>query len=651
MGRWIALVVLAGCYRAAATAPPQEAPVAGKHGLVWATQPVAWQLPISTSALALDGATALAAGEHGAIARIDLATGLPIGRYDVDTTVTLRQLQRLRDGRWLVVGSDLDTAQTEAYALDPKTLAATKIALPNAPDNRSYAFAASALLPDGAVMIVGPGLPLSSYDPATWQVKETFAEDIGWGDVSVIGTMLTARHHGEVTEIELSTKRRTVIPAAKYAYATRGWRAMTVEEAGGDEPREVFELHETGKPVRRLPAEVSTFALDPTGTIAFVSHVGKLVVYELPSLKVRHEVPLANPIMTAGAYAFDGQRVVFQTWGVLRLMDLASGAVNPFVTIANGDTELDAGNDGSVLALGNGAWLVENGVVVKHDPWGEVQLFARTDDARHYATGTTHGDRFELALREVGTSAGAPPVRLDYEPESAMFDGPATLVIAVGDDNAGNERRLVRTRGGTVERVFAYHKSAKLLAAGGGDALLGLDGRVSVVDVLTRRQRPVTLRAPRCVQWVRATLDPLGVRAALYDQGMIAVWDRRTGKLLAAAAFEGELERVELMPDDEIALLSKTALMLWVPGKRLRRLPVTDVATFDVSPNGKRIALGHRDETIEVYDTDALRAAMTAGTLPPTMAIAPCEAPDPARPAPVELEDYDGDLEPDEDAP
>jgi WD40 repeat protein len=181
-----------------------------------------------------------------------------------------------------------------------------------------------------------------------------------------------------------------------------------------------------------------------------------------------------------------------------------------------------------------------------------------------------------------------------------------TLLLTVDHDD---HKRVLRAKGTKPEPLFEFNYDASTMAVDpDGDILLTLDGRVAVVG--QDGKSIATLRVPHCETiWHSGELETGGNRAVTYDQKDLALWDRKTGKLLATIK-SGYPESTKFVPKrEELVLRFDDRVVLWSPTKGTRTLSWPGTTELAISADGKKLALSFYDGRVGVYDLDALLAA------------------------------------------
>ncbi len=621
---------------------------ANAPGVVWETAAEPWRVLHAGNAGVVDGNRATFGGSQGWVHQFDLETGKPIRARKLDMG-TVTSLVDLGDGRILVVGFAADGlfAPPAAFVLDA-AFEPKKVVLVVRAFGKTLAIPKAAAVPNGGVVITGAGLPLSIYDSKDLSVRSTLDNASNWSNLAVRGDILLAERSSNLKRFDLTTNGQRALGWSLTSGFVVGEGADVVRVT--DNNKKILRIFLENKTTVDLPEEVSSLhAYDGKRFITTAKH--ELRVHDLPSGEIKKRITL--PDAHGSIVAISGKRAVMASRGVVRMVDLETGDITPKVIGRHVDW-LAVGNDGVVLSGADPeVWTMSNGKITATETLAQdvgAEGY-RGDDARHFVavkrderTATLDVHTFgEKAIRTVTSETPIDDVYLGRD---------GTLLLTVDHDD---HKRVLRAKGTKLEPLFEFNYDASTLAVDpDGDILLTLDGRVAVVG--QDGKSIATLRVPHCETiWQTGALESTGNRAATFDQKDLALWDRKTGELLASIKV-GRAETASFVPKRaELVLRFDDRVVLWSPTKGTRTLPWPGTTDLAISADGKKLALSFYDGRVGVYDLDVLLAAplqpdFAAGdALPET-----CGENDPlALPKPDDdldhVEDFDGGSAPDDD--
>jgi len=576
-------------------------------GVIWETTTEPWHVLRPGFTAAVEGNRATFGGYSGWVHQFDLATGRPIRERKLDMG-SVTSLVPLGGGRILVVGlatADLH-AQPIAFTLDD-AFEPKKIELPIRGGNPSMVFPRAVRVGDG-VVITGAGLPLSVYDSKDFSVRNTLDTAIGWSNVAARGEILLAERNRSLKRFDLSTNGQRDLG---YGVATQ-----LVVGDGADiyrvarDSKWIAELARADKTTTKLPDEIdSVHAYD--GKRFLTTRRNELRIHELPSGEIKKRLSLEEGVHLS-ALTVNGTRAVVANGGVVRVIDLETGEITPKTPGARQGHYIAVGNDGVVLAADSKlAWTVAGSKVTATESFAkDHQIEAvRSTDPRHYVTAKNRNETsISYELHTVGQKT--PRTLLPGAKISNVWLADDS-VLATSD--AEGRKQLLRIKQDKPEVLFEFNDDAEVLDLDpGGDVLVSAEGRVAVAD---QHGKPVaTLRVPHCDKDLNlGTIEVGGTRAVTFDPKDLALWDRKTGKLLANVKL-GNVSVVSFIPKrEEIVLTIDERVIIWSPNKGTRTLRWPGALAPAVSADGKRLAVPFYDGRIGVYDIDALLAATPLG--------------------------------------
>jgi len=646
-----AAALAAGCWTDRAPAMPRSSstPV---PGTLWVTPAQPWRANMVPRRIIAGGDAALLGRYDGVIVRFDLAQGKPV-RERVLTELSIEELVELPGGGWLAVGRK--DKHTVAATIDPVTLEA-KVVVSGidgkvSPDGLvfTYAHGGGAAVLDEGVAIAGQGLPLAIYDPRTWKVRRIVDPAIGWSRPAGAGQTLYAYGKGGLRRFDLATGQSVNAGTATYYLATATHLVTRSLEKG----RWVLDVESGGKKTR-LPTGAYEAALDVAGGRLAVRDRAAIRVYALDGTKLvgTHDLGESG-YGVASVMAFDGNRLVASTSSVVRVIDLATGAITP-----GGEPPYHSGEQ---LAVSADGIVQQLGTHVVRIVDGKVASSARLESDRLIAGGPHEVARHGV-IRKSSTNivelfaAGAPaPVgswRLDGDVGSAWLGGSGDVVMDTTGIHA--QHALYRGSGRRLEKLVPLHLEATVhdVDVDAGVALIGMKTTAHLV-----RLRDATalhaLPHANCAEYPTAVLERGGDRVYLQDEHDIVVYRRTTGALVGAARIAGAGVVAFVRGHDELLIGGAKALHLWNPrtGELRTQSIAWSVEDVQVSPDARRAALSFGEGRIALVDLEVLRAAMTPGRATGHLHQPSCESADPLDVEPTEPEessehDDPGDLVP-----
>ncbi len=597
-------------------------------GEVWVTPAQPFRLPGWATAVAADDHTAIVTGA-GWLVKMDLDSGLVTTSNHDAKLFSVSQLIPLPDGRLLAVGTRDD--RLAAATIDRATLVETPIELPAVAEPGPYWTAGAVIVPDGRVVLAGPGVPLALYDPKTWKVAVELAPEHDWTVPLVANDTLYAMRAGSLEQFDL-------VALTHQPFARMTWTAFP-RAAGPTLAYEVDEGRKTGINVivggapKFLATAVHGYALDPAGSrIVWIdgtmAHVTSLTGAEVPDQVV--ELGASARGQSANLVLTD-HRAIVVTGPIVRVIDLASGAVSaagapPYAV----SSVLAVGDDGRAIALGNEAWSLRDGRVTASTALrGRSSMWLpqiATGHAGVYSSSSDRGGSVDASIFEliaVGKDAAVGHVAVEH----LIFDGwLGANDRAVVNDTEG----LAWLAGGKLTRIVSLAVSAlvdDVDPAGAGTALVTSGGTISVIPLDTGVPLEATGTAPRCDEHASGVLEPAGRRYAVYADGDLIVFDRATARVLGSAHFAADVRDVRFVPGhSEVLVLLDGHAGTFTPGEAVAQLvPVASATTIAASPGASKLAVAFDDGRVAVAAYASFRAGLVSTSI--TKAAVPATCP------------------------
>lgn len=601
MTRWVWLV-FAACWTT--PRPPVNGPI---PGLVWISPEQPFRVPVIPNVIAGDGRTALIGGGHGFVGRLDLVTGKLVRERRI-REVNVQELTKLADGRWLVLGGE--EARLVAFTLDPETLEPTPVEL-GAASAKTPPYTTAELLPDGSVAIVAPGLPLATYDPKTWRIRRVLHSSTEWNQLQARGRSLYGVLGNVVYRIDLATGAQTRITSGIFMQA-----APDLVAAAGLDSFKWFVHLVAGATIKRIPLPSGELALDPNGTrIAILDdQVIRLVRFDNTPMRT---IDLGITGKLTRQLTIDGDRLLLGCGTLIRVVDLATGAISPegIPPFGGSADQVVVRDDGAALTIGLEAWRVVDGRVTAKVPVGrDVFASAVGDLGRFVSIEDADGDEDDVVtLRSIDSRTVVRRWQLGQPAVSGWLGSDGNVGI---DGFAGNSRpsRILRTDGDRVIPVVSISIGTNVrdIDLDGGFALLQHSGTVHILRLSDAKPLRHTLRVPRCDSDARAALERGGSRIVAWHDRDLILWSRTNGAMLGAARFDEPVTAALPVRDrDEVLVIAGRTLALWAArAGELRSVTLPGPAALAISPDARRIALGFASGRLAVVELAGLRAAL-----------------------------------------
>lgn len=573
--------------------------------MLWESAVEPWHVLHSGTASVIDGDRVTFGGPDGWVHQFDLATGKPLRERKLDMGL-VTSIVDLGGGRVLAIGfSNTDiSSPPAAFTLDVTTLEPTPVVLPvRAIARGSLVFPRAIRIGDG-VVISGAGLPLSIYEPKGLTVRSTLDNAIGWSSIGGRGEILLASRNNLVKRFDLGTNGQRDLGYGITSHLVTGEGADVYRVARNS--KWIAEITRADKTKVELPDEIDG-VYEYDGKHFLTTFKSELRIHELPSgeIKKRIKVGDSENFYQTGLVV-SGKRAVVTWNGLVRLIDLESGLVAPKDASTRIGAWLAVGNDGVVLG-GNDplVWTMVDGKVTATEIFDLPIEMMRSDDPRRYVTGKTTDHTAKLEVRTIGDKAVRAfdvPAAVDL----AYLARDGSLLLAVND---GDHKQILRTKDTSLVPLFRFNYDAEVVSADpDGDILVAVEGRVAVAT--QEGKSTSTLRIPHCEAiYQHAVVDPRSSRAVTYDSKDLALWDRKTGTLLASIKSSSFNEIAFIPKRDELVIVFDDRVVLWSPTKGTRTLRWSGVVEPAVSADGTKLALAFFDGRVGVYDLATLLAA------------------------------------------
>ncbi len=643
-------LALAACWTERAPQRPRmsSTPV---PGTLWVTPAQPWRASQQPAHIAAAGDTAMLSSEGGWIARFDLARGVAARERRL-AGLAIYQVLALPGGGWLLVGRR--DGRVVAATLDEATLEPTvvvtggELAQPDEPLQR----ASRAVVLDEGIALAVEGLPLAIYDPATWQVRRVVDPAVDWRWAAGGGKTLHAVGAGGLVRFDLATGASANLGTPKYRDGGSAGHVVTRSIENG---RWVFDAVGPAK-TSRIAADGWSAAVDPVRDRIAVHEGATIHVHALAGGARTGSYELGESGHGyLSAMAFAGERLIVAVEGIVRVIDLATGAVTPAGDPPYGTGQLAVTAAGEVLVVGMHALRFADGKLVASARIGfdEPAIGDPYQAARYALVRKPEARRVEVF--ELGAPA---PIHAWETPEDkarGVWLGRAGRAV-IETTGFRAQRALFLGAGALLEPItpIKFESFVDDVDVDGGHALINVEATVHVVrlrDAAALHALPM----PGCEEFGTGRLERGGDRLLLNDGlGNVAVYRRSTGERLAAASIDETIgDAIAFVPGrDEILIAARDALVLWdPPAGTLRRLGGLDgLDAAAVSPDARRVALAFHDGRIALADLDVLRAAMTpdrAAAMPEEVARAACPSGDPFALDPDHADPGDPDADPD----
>lgn len=617
-----AAAALAACWSERAPDRPRmtSTPV---PGTLWVTPAQPWRAGRPTSHIAIAGPTALLASTDR-IVRFDLERGAVV-RERVLKGLLIEQLVAAPGGGWILVGRR--EGRAVLATVDPITLEPNVVVTGDrAVTSSIYSRQPRAVIVDEGVAVAVEGLPLAIYAPQTLQVRRVIDPGLTWTGAGGGGKTLyvtTGTPRNGLQRFDLATGATEKLDGKGYHGAT-ATRVVTLSREQG---RSVYDVLAGGKRTR-LAASEALAAIDHAGERIAIQDGASIHVHALADGKRLRSYDLGDSgHAKAGAMAFDRGRLVVSMGPVVRVIDLATGAITPAGDPPYGRSALSMSAGDEVLAVGMHAVRIAGGKPAASGRIGfdEAARVAPHQIARYGVIRNPDDKRLEVF--EVGARAPAGAWKVEEDSIQGAWVGRAGNVVI--DTYGIHEQRVLLQGGpgGSLRQLTPLNFDALVddVDVDGGHALVSVEATVHVI-----RLRDATLLhslpAPKCEKYGSAELEHGGDRVILADFEDVAVYRRSTGEIIGAAKFPEGIHSFAFVPGRaEVVLADDDSILLWAPATgALRRLDgLANLAEVEVSPDARRLALAFFDGRVALADLDVLRAAMkpdaplpSAGAIP-----------------------------------
>jgi hypothetical protein len=611
---------------------PPPAQLAALPGTAWITPAQPFRLPRRANAIAIDGDTLVVAGYHGWIARIDLHTGAVLHEHFNDELSFFGLLQ-LDSREWVAVGTELDHGF--AVTFDAETLTATPVPLATKPVRDSAYHAGAARMPDGSVVLGLPGLPLATYDPVTWQVRQQIDPNLDWTSVAVrddhvIGIKTSS------TEFDLASGTSHEIG---YGHVIAGGPYVATVGYGTS----VTVLDATWQHVVELPGAKGGAAFDPEAKRLVMVSEGAAVIHDLPSGRELARYALGHAAEQSSVeMAMNGHYVVVLADTMLRVVDLRTGIVSPEGEAPFGSIlGLQIAPDGTMLVEHLGMSRFADGKLVaalgEHVRWldgprGEVNRVGMlTEDEPPTAT---------LRATDTGKQLGQWTV-----PQSAYagsFGSDGTVVIEGAEDFGIDKhipQRLLRAAGKKLVPIVSLASEVMVDAidVDTGIAMIELNGTVRALGLRDGKPKGPAIPSPAC-DYATVSIERRGTWVLVYQERDAFLVEYKTGRVVATLHTDHMINDAAFLPGHrELLLVIGSQLASWIPAAgELQTIEMGFPATLGISADAKWLALGYGTGQVSLGDLATVRAAMTPAHVAPATVPAKCPGGDPFTIAPDE---------------
>ena len=437
------------------------------------------------------------------------------------------------------------------------------------------------------------------------------------GVVARLGTV-RFRHGSQVTGLAFAPDGKTIVSCA-YDRTIRVWDVATGREA------------------KRFAEPVGSFlalCVSADGRkIAARSYTGDLRYYDIAGGRL-HTLNKSNGIPTdfgrvGIALSPDGKTLAVSQGPDVHFLDMATdkalgepwgghkAKVQSVAYSADGKCLASGDEDGTVLVREAATGTVSRRLEGKRP----VRALAFSPDGRTLAAGGGEGESEKLRLWDL--SSGKPPHELgSHYPavESIAFSPDGKVVASAG--NGGKLFLWESATGKFLARVWAYPQAIAFSPDGKLIASAGNDRTIRFWDVPTGKERPAPADGHRgSVRTVAASKDGTVVATAGWDDAIIRLWDRASGKELrridASNTWFLGSGAMALSPDGK-AVASHKGIWDTATGKFLlgdKKSPTAfkgqdySIEAIAFSPDGKTLAMGTRDgqsgkeRMIRLWDT------------------------------------------------
>jgi hypothetical protein len=599
------------------TDPPNDLPA-----VTWSTPLPPYRLPGRPSQILVDDRRLVAVQSSGAITAVELATGATTSRttpIDGDLVAAFRGA----DGAAVVA---VEKDEHLAFYAVGDDLA---LALIREDPDPGWTRTSIAVAPDGRLAMSGASRPLIVYDADGNPGPALGGGAVGWSGLAFAdgGKRLLGEHAGELHSFELATG----------AQLTVGLDGEVV--SAGDGPK-VLALVANALVLLDVTTLISPEELaNPGKASAAMSRDGtqvarldetSVMIHDTASRRIVARYALGASYSSLGDIAFTprGDRVVIVSGAVVRVLDVASGALTDagpgpydYATflrftrdrlIAHDDRiyswpinggaattigpDEPAGGDGALSP--SAEWVVISRSLPRIDPNApisvEVTTWPLSGDGAPRARYKRMDTVSSIAVEDSGDI-------LVGAWRSSENDQPGHNVIDAGDE-AGNWRQLIEVHyDGYVDAIDAATRLAAI-SSGGAVRVIELPGTAAIASA----------SIPTCDSGGAVNLDAAGRRLATDDDKTLWIWSfaERPTRKVGAAGLRGKIGDVEFVPGrTEVVIDLDERIAIWdYTGGPVRSTPVEGVVgRLAIDAAGTRVAATQSNGRIHVFSLADLR--------------------------------------------
>lgn len=419
---------------------------------------------------------------------------------------------------------------------------------------------------------------------------------------------------------------------------------------------ELYQRHPWIASVNALDGNATAAAIRPdSGEFAVASMDGGIYVASLPMLENLRRIPAHSAQARTVAYSRDGSRVASGAIdGGIVIWDATTWKpISDFCASSDAIQWITFSPDGSrLVSVDNGGWVrlheMPNGTMLhctRDHSWPAYRA-SYSPDGRFLATS---GNDARVVIRDAETLVPVTRIRSStgsigaalYSPDGAYYVGATDRRVIGWNTVTGEAEQLMYSPNGAIG-ALGFSPDGRWIATGGywridfwnyakqereyhistGQTVatcdITPDGRWLVMSsgkmlrVWEMNRRPGTLDLPSDKERTIVAVRPDASLVATGDlTGQMYLWNGRTGELLNQwPAHKGRIRSIEFHPTQPMLLTSASddrRLYVWDlrDGKRIREFPSyapNTMQSFDISPDGTRVALADRDWTFCIVD-------------------------------------------------